>query len=210
MGPGSLTFLGPARILEDVRIVRSDFKRLQCYREQAKRLILKLVCQAGRKGLAGRVRLYKAFYYAHLLYLLREGVPLTGWDLVHMPYGPGVEDGDELISELVEAQTLVATTERVGPYPTNRYTLGPAADRRQLKPASAVEGEIIEEAVKYVTGKTAVALSAELHEFSRSWLATSNGDPLDVALDTMTDEEYARLRLEAEAAKTELRAVWGE
>ena len=47
-------------------------------REQAKRLILLLVREAGREGLSGKVRLFKAFYFAHLYYLRATGLPLTG------------------------------------------------------------------------------------------------------------------------------------
>lgn len=62
-------------------------------------MIAEIIRQAGGK-FTGKTRLYKAFYIAHLLYAEQEPGYLTVWPIVRMPYGPGIDCGDELIAEL--------------------------------------------------------------------------------------------------------------
>ena len=59
--------------------------------ELAKQVICAIVEAAGGK-LEGQVRLYKAFYYAHLYCWenAAEGV-LTDYPIVRMPNGPGID-----------------------------------------------------------------------------------------------------------------------
>ena len=76
-----------------------------------KRVIVALV-SASKGKLVGKLRLYKAFYRAHLEYFSATGLDLTGYPMVHMQDGaPGIDNAQELIDELREDGHLV---EKVG------------------------------------------------------------------------------------------------
>ena len=68
--------------------------------DRAKQVLVELIRAAGGEW-TGKTRLYKAYYLAHFYYAETEPGYLTNWAVVKMPYGPGIECGDELLNELV-------------------------------------------------------------------------------------------------------------
>jgi len=174
-------------------------------RQRAKSLLVFIV-RAGSDGILGRARLYKAFYAAHVIYLRDHGRALTPWPLVHMPYGPGVDEGDALLQELESERAVLAERALVGPYAASRYRPGPESSRYRLDEAPAAEA--VTKAVTWVEARSTAQLTADTHDFSRSWQATRDGEELPIALDTMSDDEYATAIRSVEAAKEDLGALF--
>lgn len=156
-------------------------------RHLAKQVILEIVRQAGGR-FRNATNLYKAFYYAHLYYAKDQVGLLTEWPIVRMPRGPGIDDGDVLISELKSAGVLRTKKVPVGPHVAEEYLLTDENLPGDPLPEEAVEA--IKEAVKFVKNRSARLVSDTVHEFSRSWKKCSNGEPLDIYIDLLSDAEY--------------------
>src|ERR1035437_4824476 len=76
----------------------------------AKRIICAII-QEGGGHLESQVRLYKAFYWAHLAYWgMYEGI-LSSYPIARMPNGPGVDRGEDLLFEL-HAEGLISIEEK--------------------------------------------------------------------------------------------------
>ena len=165
--------------------------------EQAKKVLTEIVHAAGGR-LSGTVRLYKAFYFAHLYYWRRKNALLTMHPIVRMPHGPGVHNGERLLQELVEEGELRVTAEPIGPYEQTVYE---AARPFEVQPDDPCY-QAIREAVDFVEGRTAAELSELTHEYSRSWRAAADGEELSIYLDVLDDREYETLRSRLERAQT--------
>lgn len=161
---------------------------MQSQREQAKQLICEIIAAAGGK-LVGKVRLHKAFYYAHLYYWQRGPGILTSYPLVRLPFGPAIDDGPGLIAELVREGKLRVGSQPNGPYKETVFEL---AQPFQIDP-NGPRYQAIEEAVEQVKSKTAVELSEETHLYSRSWQEGQNGQELDIYADLLDDVEFQQL-----------------
>ena len=98
--------------------------------DRAKQVLVELIRAAGGEW-TGKTRLYKAYYLAHLYYAETEPDYLTNWPVVKMPYGPGIECGDELLNQLVLAGVLVRKHTAVGPYTATAYRLTEKAASRR-------------------------------------------------------------------------------
>jgi hypothetical protein len=173
--------------------------------EKARQIILEIVRQSANHSLMGRTRLYKAFYFAHLYYLGDFGEFLSGWPIVRMPNGPGIDKFDTLIQPLLDRGDITARSTRSGPFPTTRFTA-----RRELQDTSLSESEVqsIQKAVEYIHDKQAGRLSEITHEYSRSWQESENGDELQISLDLMTDEEVAAVRSQQEEIARDVAAIF--
>ena len=123
-----------------------------------------------------------------------------------MPNGPGIDDGDELLAELVSEGFLAKDEEAVGPYVRTDYRL-----LRQDLPEGMSEAAIvaIREAVELTKETTAAELSELTHEFSRSWAAAELGDELHVYVDLLTDEEYEASMKRMGKTAAAIRECWG-
>ncbi len=163
----------------------------------AKRVLCQIVQAAGGR-LAGTVRLYKAFYFAHLYYWQRNDAPLTDHPIVRMPLGPGVHDGRRLLMELVADGALRASSQPVGPYAETVYE---AARPFEVDP-NDLGYQAVLEAVSLVEGRTASDLSELTHQYSRSWRLTADGDELPLYLDTLDDQQYDDLETRVNEART--------
>lgn len=159
-------------------------------RAEALDLICEIIATAGSK-LNGKTRLHKAFYVSHLLYWRETQKPLTAYPIVHMPHGPGIDEGDDLIDELEFTERLRVERDNSGVYPDTTYVLTKAVE---IHPADSPRQRAITRAVKWALARYATDLSNETHENSRSWQITRDGQELDIYLDLMTDEEYNRLK----------------
>ncbi|MGM0491190.1 MAG: hypothetical protein ACQESR_31065 [Planctomycetota bacterium] len=142
---------------------------------------------ASRGEFVGKTGLYKAFYIAHLIYAEHTPGFLSAWPIVHMPHGPGVDCGDELISELVVGGVLERETVREGPWSSSKYKIAGSdlpGDER-----TPDELDAIKKAAHFVESKTATELSDLTHEHSRSWVSARDGEHLNVYIDMIPDDE---------------------
>lgn len=173
-------------------------------RAKAKRVIAALIKQAGGT-FTGKTRLYKAFYIAHLLYAEQQRGYLTNWPIVRMPHGPGIDGGDELIAELELSGVVELHKVPEGPWTTTCYQLTGEHAGNKL---SAAETRAIKQAVEFVRKKTASELSELTHEHSRSWIEARDGQPLDIYIDLIPDDDFDRRKREIDTVHRELIAVW--
>lgn len=155
--------------------------------DQAKRVIIGLLQEAGGQ-LDGKTKLYKAFYLAHLFYWSKAKGTLTDYPVVHMPYGHGIDRGDDLLAVLQDEGWIESVSQLSGPYPETSYRLR-EGKRIEL---GAEEREAMRRAVEMVKKMTATQLSQLIHEHSRSWRDAKEGDILDIYLDLLSDEDFNR------------------
>src|SRR5581483_9784151 len=69
-------------------------------RVSARDVVLEIIRSADGEWV-GKTRLHKAFYFAHLYYAAERPRLLTSHAIARLPQGPGIQGGDELISELI-------------------------------------------------------------------------------------------------------------
>lgn len=180
----------------------------QSARDDAKRVVVEIVRAAGRR-MNGRVRLFKAFYAAHLFYWEKGLGTLTDHPIVHMPNGPGIDNGDAIIAELEEEGRLSVTERMVGPYKEDVFSLTPTSVR-SVSTLDSNQAAAIRDAVAWVKGKTASQLSAETHALSRSWNATCDGAEMNVYLDALSEAEFERIRKNVNRAEERVRAAFAD
>ena len=172
-------------------------------REQAKVVILGIIDAAG-ECFAGQVRLYKAFWAAHLCHHHREAGELTDHPVVRMPHGPGIDGGESILAELVAEGRLRKTEQPCGPYTEQVFHLtGNAPALNEAKRRSILE------AVAWVTGRSGAELSQLTHEHSREWIRRPDGAEMTVALDAMSEPEYQAMRRRQESVADDVAAVFG-
>jgi hypothetical protein len=157
--------------------------------KRAKRIIVELVRQAGGQ-FQNKTNLFKAFWKAHLAYAANQPGYLSTWPIVRMPNGPGIEDFDTLLSEMLHDGWLTIDEVQMGQYWAMAFKLGPHCPPPSL-PAGAIEA--IKAGIAAVDGKTATAVSDDSHRQSRVWREAKDGEELDIYLDLIPDDERARL-----------------
>ena len=165
-------------------------------RQAAKAVICELLATAGGT-LKGRVRLNKAFYFAHLYYWRDALGVLTDYPIVRMPLGPGIDDGPSLVAELVQEERIIVSTAPIGPYQEYVYTL---CRDIELDPKSS-RTMALRAAIELVESRTGAELSELTHEYSRSWQATPDGREMDIYADLMSDEELEAARAEVQKVR---------
>ncbi|MEX0710935.1 MAG: hypothetical protein WD278_01210 [Pirellulales bacterium] len=172
-------------------------------RERAKQIIAEIVRVCGT--CPSKTTLYKAFYFAHLYYAKREPGYLSDWPIVKMPFGPGIDQGDELLDELTRADVLRPKTCSVGPFVAVQYSAAcpGVPESLSLEAISAIR-----EAVDFVKDKSAGELTALTHEFSRSWNEAAFGEELNLYADISPQEVYDRRARTSERLDTALAASW--
>ncbi|MBN1909414.1 MAG: hypothetical protein JW818_06725 [Pirellulales bacterium] len=174
-------------------------------RAQAKRVILEIVRQSPGDEIEGKIRLFKAFYFAHLYYAMKSADYLTDWPIVKMPLGPGIDDFPGLIGELVAEGLLTQEQTMVGPYRTTLYR---ATERFPAQPLSAEAVAAIHDAVTFVADKTGAQLSDITHEFSYSWNQSELGDEQNIYQDLLSDEQREENRKRVNDIGKDIKAVW--
>jgi hypothetical protein len=165
-------------------------------RDEAKETICDLIAAAGGV-FNGKVRLHKAFYYAHLFYWREGDGVLTAHPIVRAPQGPFIDEAERLIDELVGEGALAVGTAPVGPFQETVYHLQAGRD---VDPASP-RGRAIRQAVDFVVNRSAAELSDLTHEHSVSWQSTENGREMDIYLDVLPAETLAEMRREIDAVR---------
>jgi hypothetical protein len=169
----------------------SSAERRARARERAKRTMLELV-RASDGTLVSKLRLYKAFYRAHLLYFEETGLELTGYPIVHMPNGPGIDDADLLIREL-QALGVLEESQGSGDFENERVyiVVGDAPAEQDAEKAAAIRA-----AVEWANALSITALKRESHK--QSWHESGMGSEQNIFIDTMTKERVSQIRDEAE------------
>lgn len=167
----------------------SKEERARRARERAKLAIVGLVA-ASEGRLVGKLRLYKAFYKAHLIYFESTGLDLTGYSMVHMPNGPGIDNAQELIDELMESGALLEAVGNGDRAFERVYTLGPNVPTE----ADAEKSEAIRQAADWANALTERELKDGSH--NRSWRESFNGEEQNIFVDTLSDERVGEIRRE--------------
>lgn len=161
--------------------------------DPASRIILAIIQEAGG-SYHGKTRLFKVFYSAHLYFWEDTATFLTDHPIVHMPNGPGIDDGDNILCALESTKKIRRGVQPVGPHREDVYTLC-ASDPIKL---THDETQAIRRAIEWVGEKSATQISKESHELSRTWRladeAKQSGRPLHIYLDSMSEEEWDRLQ----------------
>ncbi len=158
-------------------------------KDAAKQVVCQILAASGGK-LVGKTRLYKAFYFAHLYYWRDNSRFLTDYPIVRMPHGPGIENGDQLIRELISESRIQTTEHPIGPYTETAYEL---CQKYEVNPTDP-QYRAVEEAVEFVKDRSASELSDLTHQYSRSWQQAADGQEQDIYLDLLSDEEYQHIR----------------
>jgi hypothetical protein len=139
----------------------------------------------------GKLRLYKAFYRAHLLYFEDTGLDLTGHSMVHMPNGSGIGQAQDLIQELMESGALVETIGNGTRTKEHVYTtpegLHLEEDEERL--------DAMRRAVAWANALTEEELKDGSH--NRSWRESVNGEEQNIFVDVLSDARVAQIRNEA-------------
>ena len=179
---------------------RSEIRRTQ-------RVLLEIARQSPGDEIVGRTKLFKTFYFAHLFYALESPGFLTEWPIVRMPHGPGIENFDTLINEMVEQGALVCEGTFIGPYRTTRFrAVGELSDGVTL---ATDEIKAIRDAVEFTAARTAEELSSLTHEYSRAWNESDEmGEQLDIYKDLLDEADCQRLRERASEVGAELDELW--
>jgi hypothetical protein len=157
-------------------------------KERAKQIIIEIIRLHDGES-PTKTSLFKAFYFAHLYYAKSATSYLSDWPIVRMPNGPGIDNADDLLGELVDEGVLDFRLARVGPYDAMKYSLKKSAVPADL---SIEEIGAIKSAVDFVKGKSATELSTITHEYSRSWQMAQNGDELNIYIDLEPEERFAQ------------------
>jgi len=174
--------------------------------DRAKAVVAEIVQQSAGDELVGTVRLYKAFYLAHLFYARENAGYLTDWPIVKMPMGPGISNFDELKNQLTADGRLEISSEPVGPYSAVKYR-AIAGGMNQLEPEAITA---VRKAVEFVADKSGAQLSDITHEFSRSWREAEQGEELSIYMDLLSNEGYDAAKSRAESIENELAAAWND
>lgn len=174
-------------------------------RAAAEEVVLDILAVRGGR-FASKTLLYKAFYLAHLYYWEENDGVLTKYPVVHMPEGPGIEHGDDLISGLISSGRLKKEVHAVGPYREEVFEL---LQPRPVDPSNPVQ-TAIRKALDFIGTKTARQVCDEIHERSRAWKQGGSGEDLPIYLDVFTDEEMDAVRSAQEETAALFRSTFGE
>lgn len=173
-------------------------------RVAAKEVICLLIAAAGG-ALRGKVRLNKAFYFAHLYHWREFESFLTSHPIVRLPLGPCIDDVNDLISELVAEQKLSVTKSPNGPFEEYVYRL---LDPSPTVDDSTPRGKAIRDAIAFVEGRTGAELSEITHEHSRTWQSTPDGSEMNIYLDLVDDDDVRSIRARLKEIRKREGELW--
>jgi hypothetical protein len=173
-------------------------------RTTAKEVILQILRDKGGQW-AGKTKLFKTFYFAHLFYATDNPGILTTWPIARLPEGPGIDQSQKLFTELVQEGFLTIELFRDGPYPEYYYKL--TQKGRDAQPPSVDAQRAIHQATDFCYPKTAAELSQLTHDKSRCWKHGKDGDILDIYIDLIPDDEYHQGKVEIGRIDQELSKI---
>jgi len=173
----------------------------------AKKVILEILRVSDGEWL-GKVKLHKAFYFAHLYYANEHPGFLTDWPIAKLPHGPGIHEEEALIRGMMDEGLLEIELVHEGPYPEYRYRL----TEKGRQEGSGIPDDArlaIEQAALYCKDRTAAELSFLTHQRSRSWKEGEMGEILNIYIDTIPDEEYQRRQQKLRGLSKNLADIFG-
>ncbi|MEO9595374.1 type II toxin-antitoxin system antitoxin SocA domain-containing protein [Rhodopirellula bahusiensis] len=170
----------------------------------AKRIITEIIRQSPGDRLEGKVRLFKAFYLAHLFYAGENADYLTEWPIVRMPNGPGIDRFDELMEELKAASLIEEESTKIGPFNAKCFRFS----SQQTERLPAAEESAVRRAVEFIDGMTGSQLSDITHEYSKSWRDTQDGSELNIYLDLLDETEYEKVQSERRETESAFKEAW--
>jgi len=174
-------------------------------KERAKLIIVEIIRQAGGV-LENKTNLFKAFWQAHLEFAKSRPGYLSTWPIARMPNGPGIDNFDLLLGELMAEGVLETDQIQKGEFEAFIFALtGQAPAGEPLSPEAV---EAVKKGVAFVEGKTATQISKVSHELSRSWNEAKDGEELNIYLDLIPDEEYQEQKAKMEKMSVVLREHW--
>jgi hypothetical protein len=148
--------------------------------KRAKKIIVELVRQKG-VPFHNKSDLFLAFWRAHLSYAEKNAGYLSNWPMVRTPHGPGIQDFDYLLSELLADAWLATTESQVGDNLTLVISLG----------SNCPPPSLTEESIAAIRDGVQGSAMANFRE-SRVWREAKDGEELDIYLDLMDSEERDR------------------
>jgi hypothetical protein len=160
-------------------------------RDRAKRVIVELVRQAGGE-FQNKTNLFKAFWRAHLSYADANLGYLSNWPIVRMPRGPGIDNFDHLLAEMLTDDWLTIDERQVGDCTAMVFATG---EKSPSCTFTAAQVTAIRNGVAAVRAKSARFVSDQSHKDSRVWNEAKDGETLDIYLDLIPDserEDYGR------------------
>jgi hypothetical protein len=158
--------------------------------QRAKQIVLEIIRQSPGDEIVGKVKLFKAFYFAHLYFARSSAEILSEWPIVKMPHGPGIDGFDIILQALQDEQAIETDTTSVGPFKAALYRATDKPRKSEGLPSTAIDA--IRSAVEFVTPKSGAQVSDITHEHSRSWNEAQLGEELSIYLDLLSDEDYAK------------------
>ena len=176
--------------------------------DAAKRVLCQLI-EAYDGRLPGKIRLYKAFYAAHLFYWNTGIGTLTTYPIVRMPMGPGIDNSKNLLDELMADGYIKIGEQYNGPHKENVYELVKPYPFSDSDPSTEATREAIQKAVLWTKDKTAAELSEETHAYSRSWREGKDGEELDIYIDVLSEEDYEHMQARRANAEALINDVFG-
>jgi hypothetical protein len=177
-------------------------------RTTAKKVILEIL-RVGDGEWSGKVKLHKAFYFAHLYYANEHPGFLTDWPIAKLQHGPGIHNDEPLLRSMEEDGLLAVELVHEGPYPEYRYRLTEQG-RQEASDLPQDAHLAIEKAALFCNGRTASELSFLTHERSRSWNAGEMGEILNIYIDTIPDHEYQGRQQRMSQLSKSLAGIFGE
>lgn len=173
--------------------------------DRATQIVLEIIRLSGG-SVSSKVKLFRTFYFAHLIYAKNRPDYLSNWPIVRMPHGPGIACFDEIVKTLESKQLLEVRDTHVGPYQANEYR----STSKSLSDLNPEQVEAIRKAVDFVQSHSPSDLGEIAHEFSHSWRDANDGEELNIYVDLLSEEEYARERSEVSKLESQLDAAWKE
>lgn len=157
-------------------------------RTKAKAVIAEIVRASGGL-LVSKTRLFKAFWRAHVEYAKSHAAGLTRWPVVRMPMGPGIDNFDTLLGEMLSDGLLHCEEVAVGQHLSMSLRLvGEPAVRLTVDEQHAVDV-----GADFVRNLSAAQCSEASHVMSLSWRRAKDGERLNLSLDTMDEAELDSL-----------------
>ena len=145
--------------------------------KRAKKIIVELVRQKGTP-FHNKSDLFLAFWRAHLNYAATNAGYLSSWPMIRTPHGPGIQDFDYLLSELLADAWLATTESQVGDNLALVISLGSNCPPQSLS----------EESIAAICEAVQPSAARNFRD-SRVWREAADGEELDIYLDLMDSEE---------------------
>lgn len=174
-------------------------------KEQAKRIIVEIIRQAGGR-FENKTNLFKAFWCAHMKYAESHVEYLSHWPIVRMPRGPGIHRFDNLLAELMlEGKLKTNEVQYPGFIGLGFETIEPLESECHL---TEPQVDAIKYGVKVFNGKTAAFASTEAYKTSRTWKDLPDGAEIDAALEVIPPDEFEERQALLEVVSAEVDRVF--